>query len=173
MELETPEELIDRYQVWRRLFIFGEVLQMTIMNPPSVAGWQAFYQEPQYYEFWINSVTLPLREDFAEDMMEGFRTRGITIKLDPLAFVAKLDNPLDPNDMLEEIAGLFFVYPLAQNQLEFLKEVLIPGLPDFEWTVEYSAYLANPDDEDARNAVLTKLEAVFLTIFKMPEFYLI
>ena len=84
-----------------------------------------------------------------------------------------MDNNLDPNSMLEQIALYLFAFPIADNQRDFLKEVLIPGLPDFEWTVEYADYLQNPDDPDLRNAILTKLASLFSTLFKMPEFHLI
>ena len=62
---------------------------------------------------------------------------------------------------------------MSETQRDFLKEVLIPGLPDYEWTIEYGDYLADPEDEDLRNGVLNKLEALFGIIFKMPEFQLI
>ena len=43
--------------------------QLTIMQqcptePPTVAGWSAYYQEPAYHEMWINSVTYPAKGHF-------------------------------------------------------------------------------------------------------------
>ena len=63
-----------------------------------------------------------------------------------------------------------FNYPISQEQLNALKEILIPGLPDFEWSVEYSEYLANPSDEALRISVENKLRNLIGTMVQMSEF---
>jgi hypothetical protein len=50
--------------------------------------------------------------------------------------------------------------------------VLIPGLPDYEWTVEYTDYLNNPSDPTLAAAVETKLRNLLVAMLSMPEFYL-
>ena len=57
--------------------------------------------------------------------------------------------------------------------MDFLKEILIPGLPDYEWTIEYGEYLGDPTDPDKKDGVEGKLQALFEAMLKMPEFYLI
>ncbi|MEL7160828.1 MAG: DUF1800 domain-containing protein, partial [Bacteroidota bacterium] len=56
----------------RRLFIFyyyqAAAMDMDYYNPPSVAGWEAYYQQPAYYRIWINSSTLQARTRFAQTM---------------------------------------------------------------------------------------------------------
>ena len=54
--------------------------------------------------------------------------------------------------------------------MEKLKEFLIQGLPDFEWTVEYSTYLANPSDIGLQSSVESKLRNLIGTMVQMPEF---
>ena len=63
--------------------------------------------------------------------------------------------------------------PLSAGQLANLKETLIPGLPDFEWTVEYGDHLANPNDEDLAASVAAKLRDLFRAIFSLAEFQLV
>ena len=43
---------------------------------------------------------------------------------------------------------------LNDDQLFYLKDILIPGLPDFEWTVEYGAYLNDPTNDAKKMAVV-------------------
>lgn len=170
---QTDAGLLPHYRFWNQLRRVTSDLEMEMMGIPSVAGWRAFYQAPSFYQLWINSFSLTLRQESGERLLSGINQGGFRWEPDLLAFIAEMDNNLDPNALLEQIALYLFAFPIAANQRDFLKEVLIPGLPDFEWTIEYSDYLQNPDDEDLRTAVITKLEAVFGTLLKMPEFHLI
>jgi len=56
------------------------------------------------------------------------------------------------------------------NGRDYFKEALIPGLPDFEWTVEYEAYLANPNNQVVRQTVEYKLLGLFFAMITVPEF---
>lgn len=164
--------LFARYRFWNQLRRVSEALEMEIMGLPSVAGWKAYYQAPGFYELWINSVSLTSRQTVGNTLLNGLNQGGFRWEPDLLAFVAEMENNVEPNDLLEQIGIYLFPFPIAENQRDFLKEILIPGLPDFEWTVEYAEYLADPEDPDLRNGVLTKLEALFNTLLKMPEFHL-
>ncbi len=140
---------------------------------PQVAGWKAYYQTPLFYRNWINSTSLQLRSEFASRLANnGYAFMGERYKLDHLAFIATLENPLDPNEMIAEIVQLMLPQPLHESQLAALKELLIPGLPDFEWTVGYNEHLDNPDDEDLKAAVNNKLKAFFSGLFSMAEYQL-
>jgi hypothetical protein len=63
-----------------------------------------------------------------------------------------------------------FNYPITENQLTSLKDVLIPGLPDFEWTVEYSDYLSDPSNQALAESVENKLKSLFSVMVRMSEF---
>ncbi|MDV7395210.1 hypothetical protein RZS08_27735, partial [Arthrospira platensis SPKY1] len=83
-----------------------------------------------------------------------------------------LDDPLDPNSVVSEFAALLFPQPISPERHAVLKDILIPGLPDFEWTVEYGDYLADPTNSDLANAVESKLRALLKAMLSMPDFYL-
>lgn len=173
LELEFPNTLERKYRLWVAIHRTARDLDMTILEHPSVAGWKAFHQAPQFYDVWANSVSLPQREKLINSFMEGYRVGQRTLQINPLAIISNLGDPLDPNDLIRDLANVLFPNPISQGQLDFLKEVLIPGLPDYEWTVEYSDYLEDPDNPDKRLGVETKLKALFNTMLKMPEMYLI
>jgi hypothetical protein len=67
---------------------------------------------------------------------------------------------------------LVLPFPLTQGQLDSLKELLIPGLPDFEWTVEYGQYLNDPTNETTKKAVENRLIPLFVGLLGLPEFQL-
>ncbi len=162
-----------KYGLWNGIYRFIELLQMAYYFPPSVAGWKAFYQEPAYNQLWINSVTLIIRQLFSDVMAtSGFESFDGRFRIDALAFTASMDNPLDPNKLIEGFADVIFPNKLEQDQIDILKGILIPGLPDFEWTVEYQAYLDNPDDEEVRNGVDGRIRLLIRAMLARPEYHL-
>jgi len=168
-----PAGLQARYNIYLRLFSSSVLQQMEYYNPPQVAGWKAYYQEPGYYRAWINAATLPVRMLVTDTVaVNGFAVGDFRLRIDPLPFVAAIDNPNDPNAVIDEFVGILFPQPITDSQKAALKEVLIPGLPDFEWTLEYNLYLADPGDEELAEAVATKLRQLIQAMFSMPEFYL-
>lgn len=151
----------------------SEAMQMVYFGAPSVAGWKAYYQEPGFHRTWINSATLGARQNYTNRIVNnGYTGDGAVAKLDVLSFVAQLNDPFDPNNLIAEIASLLFPQPISQTQIDALKSVLIPGLPDYEWTVEYSDYLNNPGDPNLAAAVEDKLRNLLTAMLSMPEFYL-
>ncbi len=165
------------YAGWLYLSRKSADFDMQIFNHPTVAGWKAFYQGPQYYDAWINSVSLPLREEFAEDLIGGFNVRingdRIRFEFDFLATIAEMEDPSDPYALIEDLAKVLFPYPIAQNQLEYLTDFLIQGNQYYVWSLEYNEYLTDPTNNGKREAILGKLSNMIEAMLKMPEFYLI
>lgn len=168
----TP--LTTQYAMWTYFVNQGSTMDQNLGDPPNVAGWPSYYQEPEYNELWVNSDTLPKRTRMTDALVQsGYTTGGATMKMDVLAFVKTLSNPSDPNVVLDETVRLLFANPITANQRAFLKDTLIPGLPDYEWTVEWNTYTANPTDPTAISAVSSKLIALIKFMMEMPEFHLL
>jgi uncharacterized protein (DUF1800 family) len=162
-----------KYNVLTTLFRTVALQQMEYLNPPDVAGWKAYYQEPAYYRIWINATTLGERMKFSDRFaLEGHRYNNFLIRLDPLGLIKKLENPEEADSLIAELAQLLLPQPLTEAQVKDLKEVLIPGLPDYEWTIEYNLHLNRPNDTALKNAVESKLRSLFKAMFSMAEFYL-
>ena len=167
----APLEAI--YEAYFRLFGLMNLMEMNPYNLPEVAGWKAYYQEPQYYRSWINANTLQRRTLLANLMgNNGFAVQGNRFQLDYLSFIGRLEDPADPNRLIEQLVELLMPQPLTDSQMAGLKDVLIPGLPDFEWTVEYGDWLGDPDNEMKRDAVYDRLRNLFRVLFNMAEFHL-
>lgn len=154
--------------IYRRIF---KVLEQTHFGIPSVAGWPAYYQEPVFYKIWLSSVTLPLRRELVEYFVNvNFKVGDRRVGFDLLDLVSKFEEPQDPNLLLKSFSDLFLCYDLTDEQYQFLKsEVLIPGLPDYEWTVEYVDYTNDPTNENKANAIERKLLEVINILLNLPE----
>lgn len=172
-EVQIPNDLELKYRAWLAILNIPTLLQMQYYNPPSVAGWQAYYQEPSYYQIWANSVTLPFRAQFVGLMLTaGINIPGDNPVIDVLAFLDTIDDPYDVNNVIDEFIKILFSKDIAQNQKAYLKEVLIPGLPDFEWNVEYTEYASDPGNQTVANSIKNKLTALLFAMLTMPEYHL-
>jgi uncharacterized protein (DUF1800 family) len=166
-------DVTKQYATWYTLAALTASMDQDIGEPPNVAGWQAYYQNPEYYELWINSDTLPKRRNLSDALIgNGYNTSGGKLQIDPIAFVKTLSDPTDPNVIVNEASQFLFAVTPTATQTAFLKETLLPGLPDYEWTTEWAAYLADPTNAAKLSAVKGKLQALLALLMEMPEYQL-
>lgn len=171
--VELPFTLNQKYTIWFGLHGLNATMQQDVFTPPDVAGWKAYYQDPVFYRNWINSVTLTVRRALTDGMASGqIEIFDRQIGIDVLKVADGIPNAVDPNALIKHLADLLMPWPLTDAQLAYLKEVLIPGLPDFEWSVEYGLYLQDPDNEAIRMAVENRLRVMFIALLGLPEFQL-
>jgi uncharacterized protein (DUF1800 family) len=158
------------------IYIMSSDTEQALFYHPNVAGWKAYYQAPQYYKLWINNLLLPKRHQFCKLMVDGgifsYNDENYTVtNLVPvLDIVNNIVNAKNPNILINKLAEIMFNYAITPEQVTSLKDILIPGLPDFEWTVEYSNYLANPSNLALAASVKNKLKNLFSVMVRMSEF---
>ena len=68
------------------------------------------------------------------------------------------------------MCDVFFPKAISLVQKTTLKFILTNGQPDFEWTLQYNDYQANPGNTTYSNPVKQRVEFVLARIFQMPEF---
>ena len=169
----APTDVALQYTHWNYLRTQASNMQLNLGDPPNVAGWPSYYQIPQFYELWLNSDTLPKRNQLTDTLIgSGHKASGYTIVIDPIAFADQVSDPTDPNILIDEFSQALFPFPITTNQKNFLKETLIPGLPDYEWTIEWTDYKANPTDQTKLTAVKTKLQQLLKFMIDMAEYQL-
>ena len=178
MEVVFPtaaNNLVVQYGMWNYANALSYVMQQTLGDPPNVAGWAAYYQTPQFHELWINAVTLPRRNQVTDLFIgPGYSRGGLKIVIDPLALAHSFPaaTASDCTLLINEFVRLMLPITLTASQLAFLKTALLPGLPDFEWTVEWQAYLATPTNAGKKAAVTTKLQAMLRALMGLAEYHL-
>ena len=171
----TQANEADRHTFGLAVARFLGEMEMGYFVLPNVAGWRAYYQEPLFYRDWINSATLPRRLELTNSVLtQGIRIRGLNTPLEAnlLAIVDTFPEPTSLWPMIESWVSLLFPRPVPQEQLNFLKETLLPGLPDTQWATEYTEYLANPNDPSIADAVEQSLRRMVLAMTEMPEYQL-
>jgi uncharacterized protein (DUF1800 family) len=148
-------------------------MQQQIGDPPNVAGWPAYYQDPLFYEMWINSDTLANRTEFTDILSgTGYTRNGFKQIIDPVAFANLTSAPALPDTLINEWAGFLYAFDITPAQKAFLKEALLPGLPDYEWTIEWTDYVNDPTDPGKTAAITTKLRELLGVMLAMPEYQL-
>lgn len=147
--------------------------QMSLLEPPSVAGWTAYYQVPGFYREWLSTATLPQRNGFTDSLMKLIRTpNGGQYALDSVEFVKTLDHPDDALLLIAELNELFFAIPFTESTTTRLAEdVLMDGGRSYEWANVWGQYVSDPN-KDNTNKVRTSLDRLFSYLFRMAEFQL-
>jgi uncharacterized protein (DUF1800 family) len=175
-EVKMPDanQLTKQYQSWD--FLYGSMLitEMQLGFPPNVAGFAAYHQSPSYHRLWLNSVTMPFRKQFSDALLSstGFVRNGVRLGIEPLEFAKKTSNPGYPDDVVADFAKILFPFQITQNQKAMLKEVLRPGIPDYEFTQQWNQYLENPSDKDAAEALSLKFRNLLLVMVSWAEYHL-
>ncbi len=151
-------------------------MQQEIGNPPNVAGWSAYYQNPVFYEVWINSDTLPRRVQFTDKLASakgyGYYTDKSFLSADVLALANATSKPGTVDALVSDLAAILYPITLTDVQIKYLKDVMLAGVPEYEWGVEWDDYAAAPTDPLKIKPVETRLRALFGAMMQMAEFQL-
>ncbi|MFT6502117.1 MAG: hypothetical protein ACJASQ_002242 [Crocinitomicaceae bacterium] len=161
------------YEMQINMYYVAEALGQAYAAPPSVAGWPAYYQEPSYSQLWVNATHLKTRTDASAwvTIGSGIPVNGDNWKIDTLNFVDALSDPTSAPAIIDDMADIFVPKGIDAAQKLILKLMLTGGLPDFEWTVEYSDYIGNPGNTTFSDPIRIKVELVLARLFQMPEFH--
>ena len=160
--LPTPVQLEAQYSVWRDIYYLTSYAGQELLNPPNVAGFPAYYQEPSFDNIWMDTATYPARKNCMLGILYGgFATGDATDIYQPesqdlafmpdlLAVVAEFTDPSDPNDLVTDAVELFFAVPVSNGVKAQLKTnyLLLGQLNDVYWSDAYELYVADPNTTD-------------------------
>ena len=174
MQFPDSTDFANHYLMFDYIRTQSSNMQQNLADPPSVAGWPAYYQAPQFHELWINSDTLPRRNQFMNNLLtSGYTRNGKKIFIDVLTYVNALSNPGNPNLLIRDTVTHLCAIGLTQEVIQFLKSILLSGQStDSYWTDAWTSYKANPTNVVARNMVLSRLNSMFSYLMNLPEYQL-
>lgn len=162
----------NEYKVYNYLRSYMGQLGCEPNLPPNVAGWPAFYQQPDYYENWINSTTMPRRMQFMDMMLNsGFSAgTGTAIKIDPMHLAKKYFSAGDPNMLIDFFVDLLLGLGLSKTLKDTYKtSTLLSGQStDYYWSSAWGAYMSNPNTTNT-NTVRTRLVSLLTELTHMAE----
>ena len=164
--------LSTNYEIYLNVYSFVQTLGLSYFQPPSVGGWTAYYQSPAFSRMWANSSFIKLRFDTSTyfTVYTGIVVGGNALKVNSLDFLNGLSDPTDAVQVIDDMVVVFCPKGLSAAQKLVLKSILTNGQPDFEWTIQYNAYIADPTNPTVYVPVRTRVEYVLYRLFQMPEF---
>lgn len=177
--LEYPNPETSATEYYRDFFLrfvhnaYFKASGMEFYNPDSVAGYPAYYQEPNFDRNWFSSNTLIGRYKLIESLIDGKNTitgGQIYAQIDTVTFVKnKIDNASDANLLIAEIANLLYPETIDTSRINYFKSFLIDeGFEDFYWTGIWLQYINDNDD----TTVKTRLNALIIAMVNAAEFQL-
>jgi uncharacterized protein (DUF1800 family) len=174
----AEDSYVDQYGFWLNIQQTASQMQQNIGDPPNVAGWPAYYQEPMYDKSWISSDTLPKRTAFTDRMVNnGFARNGKKILIDPVVFTKQVSAPGDPNKLIDELAALLYAVELPVEEKQYMKTgILLQGLQgmasDHYWTDAWQKLQDKPDDAANTRNVTNKLKNLLKYMMSLPQYQL-
>jgi uncharacterized protein (DUF1800 family) len=168
----------DQYGLWLAVQNQTAAMQQKIGDPPNVAGWPAYYQEPMFDKLWVNSDTLPKRNVFTDGMTNGTIGRNSKkLAIDVLAFTQTLPNPADPVALIDDAVRRLYMLELPEKDKQYIKtSILLSGLQDMMsdhyWTQAWQNLTAKPDDAVNKTNVTRKLKSLYKYLMNLPQYQL-
>lgn len=120
---ETEEPAAGEARMLEPNFLF--VMEQFLFNPPNVAGW------PEYRS-WLDTSTLQYRWFISQYNLFYVSPE---YEVDFIAIAEQLSEPNDPYQLVEDMASYLISVPLPQSEKDKLPEVLLQGIPDYEWSI--------------------------------------
>lgn len=147
----------------------------SVLYPPSVSGWPAYYQEPVYDLFWLNSVTIKAKKRFCEDLlMWGIHLNfndTVKLKFSLWNFFEELKNPGNVDEFIKEVSERFLSAPIPEKSIQTLKTALVgESLSEYYWTQAVSDFLQRKDKE-SYNTLYTRTERFLILLFDLNEIH--
>ena len=165
-------DLQTTYQIYLSMYGLADQMGQGYAAPPSVAGWTPYYQAPAFYRLWINSTYIKKRFDVANFLTSNnFNVNGNVFKIQVLDLLNGLSAPASAPQVIEDLCLVLFPKDIPASDKLAIKAILTGGLPDFEWTLQYNEYLADPSNPTFYTPVELRMQAVLNIMFKMPQFH--
>lgn len=169
-------QIANQYAIWNyfQSYAFSN-LDQGLGLVPNVSGWKAYYQEPAYYENWINSNSIQKRASLLTSFITGFTTGGTSIKFDPITYVQQFPSATiqDPDLLIDAIVPYVFTIDLpTQYKSDTKVQTLLAGqVTNGYWTTAWNNYVASPTTANA-NIVKTRLNSLMTTFLQLAEYQL-
>lgn len=172
----TNPQIVNQYTIWKYFHDYANNnLEQGYGLVPNVSGWKAYYQEPAFYQNWINSYSIQKRASLLTSFVNGFTSGGLSIKIDAVAFVQQFPNASvqDPDILIDIIIQYLLPVDLPATFKTDTKIATLLGgqVTNSYWTTAWNNYVSNPTTSNL-NTVKTRLNSLLTTILQLAEYQL-
>jgi uncharacterized protein (DUF1800 family) len=175
VQFQPATDYITNYGFYNYLVSWVSNMQQSIGDPPDVSGWKAYYQEPQFYQIWVNSDTLPKRNQFTDTLIvNGYTYNGKKIQIDGPEYSKTLSNPSNPNILIDDlVAALFRLDLSASSKAQLKRDILLSGQTnDIYWTDAWNLFISTPTNTANATTVRNKLRDLIKYLMNLAEYQL-
>ena len=164
LDIAIPDPLTDsenHYSNFYRRGVMDTMFSLAgfdIFRPDVVAGYPAYYQQPDFNRTWFSSNTIIPRYKLPQMLIEGSRvllsgTLG-GVQFDVVAFTENPNNVTDPfnaSGLVQDFLNYMLPeFPDTERYDYFLNDVFLNGLFIEDWLYEWENYLDTGDDSEVR-----------------------
>lgn len=181
-DINVPDPNTDgnnHYNLWYKQTVQDILFTLSgldLFMPESVAGYPAYYQEPNYSEYWFNSVSLIPRYKLPEILIKGQKVlvagSNGGVQLDVVDYIENcpfISNPGNAKFLVKALCVLLFPEAPKPDRLGyFTNNVFLDDLSEINWFFEWNNYLDTGDDTNIR----IPLERLFMALLSSQEFQL-
>ncbi|MDN5202001.1 DUF1800 domain-containing protein [Fulvivirgaceae bacterium BMA10] len=143
---------------------------MILYEPPEVAGYPAYHQNPEFNRNWISNVGLARRYQFANVLLENFDNQAF--QLDAVSYVddpQHISDPANPTTLVQELIDDMFPEIITQERFDyFMNDILLDNLSAANWAGEWNNYKNTGDDSNVR----VQLDKLVIALMQSPEYQL-
>jgi uncharacterized protein (DUF1800 family) len=172
-ELAVPDKntaLENHYTLYSKLLQQLEAQGLHFFEPYDVAGYDAYFQVPDFQRYWISSNYLANRYKFIEYLIDGFTngTGTVLLKLDFVQFVKdNCSNAANATILMQELTSWMIPITLTTARFDYFKDnVLLDQLSAANWSTEWNNYINTNNDTNVR----IQLEKLALALMQSPEY---
>lgn len=170
-------QVVNQYTIWNYFQSYAlNNLEQGLGLVPNVSGWKAYYQEPTFYQNWINSNSIQRRAALLTAFINGFSQGGLSIKFDSIVFVQQFANSTiqDPDLLIEALVPLLFTVDLpATYKTDTKVQTLLAGqVTNSYWTTAWTNYIGTPSNTSYASIVRNRLNSLFTTFLQLAEYQL-
>ncbi len=165
-------QLFDRGMLQRA---FGTA-NLPLFFTSDVAGYPAYYSDPDFSHQWFNSSTIITRYKVGEMFLSGKLTIGGSVnnplgtKLDIAPWVKNsgvISNALDSQTLVEDLLKYLLPEQVDTDRFNYFHiQVFLDNLPPTDWTYEWQNYLSTNNATE----VTLALERLIKAILYSPEY---
>lgn len=169
-------QIQNQYSIWNYFQNYANSnLEQGMGLVPNVSGWKAYYQDPTYYQNWINSNSIQRRASLLTAFVNGYGSGGTSIKIDPIAWVQQFPTATiqDPDLLMDAVLPylLSLDLPAAYKQETKVQTLLAGQVTNNYWTTAWNNYVANPTTSNT-NLVRSRLNSMLTTFLQLAEYQL-